>query len=274
MSKDLRNKVAQAISLLCAISDVKPDIELCYSGGKDSDVILELAKMANIPFTAIYKNTTIDPSGTIEHCRKNGVQIVEPEYTFFELIESKGFPTRRARFCCEKLKEYKIKDTAILGIRREESTARAKRYIEPTICRVYGKTSRVEQVLPILNWTLRDVCNFINERNITVAPYYYKLGTPDYTKRLGCIGCPLASDNGISDFKDHPKMLAKWIKHGQIYLDTHPNVNAHSKFGDACGMMAHNLFFKNYSQFEAASISLFGKPDWKQYLMDYFKIDL
>lgn len=36
-------------------------MELSYSGGKDSDVILELAKMSGIPFRPIYKKTTIDP---------------------------------------------------------------------------------------------------------------------------------------------------------------------------------------------------------------------
>ena len=139
MRPELQKKVDIAIRLLQSVAESKTDIELCYSGGKDSDVILELAKMACIPFTPIYKNTTIDPPGTIAHCEHNGVQIVQPKRTFFELIEAKGFPTRRARFCCSELKEYKIKDTAILGIRREESTAREKRYKEPTFCRMYSK---------------------------------------------------------------------------------------------------------------------------------------
>lgn len=110
-------------------------VELCYSGGKDSDVILELAKMAGIRFRAIYKNTTIDPPGTIRHCLRNGVEIVRSKESFFHLIQQKGFPTRRARFCCDVLKEYKILDTAIQGIRRSESTKRAANYKEPSICR-------------------------------------------------------------------------------------------------------------------------------------------
>lgn len=44
--------------------------ELCYSGGKDSDVILRIAQMAGIKYNAIYKNTTIDPSGTIKHAKR------------------------------------------------------------------------------------------------------------------------------------------------------------------------------------------------------------
>lgn len=48
-----------------------------------------------------------------------------PKERFFDIIARKGFPTRRARFCCEVLKEYKILDSAIQGIRRSESTKRA-----------------------------------------------------------------------------------------------------------------------------------------------------
>ena len=61
MRKELEKKIEQAIKLLRLMAENNDDIELCYSGGKDSDVILELAKMAGVKFTAIYKATTIDP---------------------------------------------------------------------------------------------------------------------------------------------------------------------------------------------------------------------
>lgn len=56
---DLQRKIDFAINLLRNIPQDGP-IEICYSGGKDSDVILDLAKWAGIPYDAIYKNTTID----------------------------------------------------------------------------------------------------------------------------------------------------------------------------------------------------------------------
>lgn len=68
-------KVARAIRLLQSIPKDGP-VEVSYSGGKDSDVILELAKMAGIEYRAIYKNTTIDPPGTIRHCKEKGVEIL------------------------------------------------------------------------------------------------------------------------------------------------------------------------------------------------------
>ena len=97
------------------------NIAIAYSGGKDSDVILELAKMAGIPYRAIYKATTIDPPKTIAHAREMGAEIIRPKKTFFQLISENGFPTRFYRFCCSVLKEYKICDRTILGIRRSES---------------------------------------------------------------------------------------------------------------------------------------------------------
>lgn len=62
-------------------------VEVCYSGGKDSDVILELTKMAGVNYEAIYKNTTIDPKGTLKHCKDNGCTIVQPKQSFFQIVE-------------------------------------------------------------------------------------------------------------------------------------------------------------------------------------------
>ena len=172
---DLNRKIDFAIKLLQSIPQDGP-IELSYSGGKDSDVILELAKMAGIPFEAIYKNTTIDPPGTIAHCKANGVTIINPKMSFLQIVEKKGTPSRFARFCCEILKEYKVHDRAIQGIRRCESTARAKRYKEPEYCRTYAKGEKVRIYLPILEWTDADVAQFINDRAIRCAPIYYDGG--------------------------------------------------------------------------------------------------
>lgn len=85
-------------------------LNLGFSGGKDSVVILDLAERSGIKYNAIYANTTVDPPGTISFIKKNypQVQIMHPEKSFFRLIEEKGFPSRLRRFCCEKLKELGI----------------------------------------------------------------------------------------------------------------------------------------------------------------------
>ena len=123
----LEKKVERALWLLrTAAADSDQPIEVSYSGGKDSDVILELARMAGVKYRAIYKNTTIDPPGTIKHCMENGVEVMRRK-SFAQVIQAKGFPNFLRRFCCAELKEYKVLDRSVQGIRRSESTKRAKR---------------------------------------------------------------------------------------------------------------------------------------------------
>ena len=177
VSKELKKKIDRAILLLQSVQHgYDGQIEVAYSGGKDSDVILQLAKEAGINYRAIYRNTTIDPPGTIAHVKRMGVEIRRPKENFFQLVARKGFPNRFSRFCCEILKEYKVLDKCIMGVRKSESSKRNNRYNEPTECRFYGsKTEKnhVEAIYPILDWTDDDVLNFILDRGIKVAPIYY-----------------------------------------------------------------------------------------------------
>ena len=168
MTGELDKKVRQSVSLIQkAVGDKV--VEVAYSGGKDSDVILELTKMAGVKYRAIYKNTTIDPVGTVKHCKEKGCEIVRPKngITFFKLVEQIGFPNRYKRFCCKHLKEYKILDMAIIGVRKSESMKRAERYKEPVECRFYGSKKKHAQVIyPILEWSDENVVEFIKERGI------------------------------------------------------------------------------------------------------------
>ena len=275
---EYERKVKFAINLLQSIPTEDGPIEVSYSGGKDSDVILELAKMAGIPYEAIYKQTTIDPPGTTAHAKEVGATIIRPKETFLQLIERKGWPTRRARFCCEVLKEYKVRDRAIQGIRRSESTARAKRYKEPEICRTYPHKEKAKIYLPILDWTDEDVERFITERGIKCHPLYYdENGKFRVERRLGCLGCPLASGNGRKDFEQYPKMLAAWIRAEKKYLETHPNVSAVRKFGNAYNMAYHNLFTNSYEQYlDRVTGGLFPENaiDTKKYIEDYFGLSV
>ena len=180
ITEDLQRKTDRAIRLLQGVQNgYDGEIEIAYSGGKDSDVILQLAKEAGIKYRAIYKNTTIDPPGTLGHVRGMGVEILRAKTSFFQLVAQKGFPSRFSRFCCEKLKEYKVLDKSVIGVRKAESRAREERYNEPTQCRYYGaKTEKnhVELIYPILEWTDEDVRDFIIDRKLKLAPIYYNSG--------------------------------------------------------------------------------------------------
>lgn len=85
MDESLDKKIDAAIKLLQ--STCKNEVvELCYSDGKDSDVILKLAKLAGIKYRAIYRCTTIDPPGTIAHCIENNIEIIRPSKSFLSLL--------------------------------------------------------------------------------------------------------------------------------------------------------------------------------------------
>ncbi len=276
---ELDQKIKDSIRILKMGAQDKT-VELSYSGGKDSDVILALAKMADISIRPIYKRTTIDSPGTIRHVRENGVEVIRPEKTFFQLIERKGFPTMRCRFCCDVLKEYKIMDDAIQGIRRSESTKRKKNYKEPFICRVYGsKKNHVNVILPILEWTDDDVRDFVEVYGIKCHPLYYdETGKFHVERRLGCLGCPLKSDRGLSDFRKYPGLVKCWLKAGKKWFER-PRIRdtgtgSRAKFDDVYQLFVHNVFFESYDDFNTLRNGLFGTVDCKAFLEDYFKIDL
>lgn len=250
---NLQEKIRRAVSLLASFA--KDDVvEVCYSGGKDSEVILELAKMAGIKYRAIYRNSTIDVPGTIRYVKSKGAEVMPPKVRFLELVERKGFPTRRCRFCCEKLKEYKILGKSVQGIRREESTRRAKLYSsdDPIICRLYNnsRSQHVQICLPILDWTEADELEFIQQRGLTLHPKYYDAdGNINIHTRLGCIACPLRYDHGLSDYKLYPKFAAAVIRAGKKWWDTHPNIKSREKFRDIYCLFAHNVFYDSYDKF-------------------------
>ena len=92
---DIKAKIDRAVKFLRSIPQDGP-IEVAYSTGKDSDVILELTRMSGIPHTAIYKNTTVDQRGSIHHAREMGVTVVQPKRNMLQIIENNGCWVKKA----------------------------------------------------------------------------------------------------------------------------------------------------------------------------------
>ena len=278
MDEELQRKVDRAIKLLLmtAPEDGSP-VEVAYSGGKDSDVILELTKMAGIPYRAIYKNTTIDPPYTLKHAKDMGAEVIMPKKNFFQLIEDNSFPNRFARFCCKFLKEYKVLDKAIMGVRRAESTKRAARYKEPTECRFYGsKKDYVEAIYPILDWTNQDVLEFIKDRGLKIHPIYYREdGSIDVERRVGCMCCPLASTRKrIEQFEKYPNMVKAYIRAGQKYREKHPDTKTTNMYANVYEWFCRDVFFERQWMWEDSRGGIFGEVDYKKFLEDKFNIVL
>lgn len=276
---ELDEKIKSAIRIL-QIAEKEAErydepVEIAYSGGKDSDVLLQLAKESGINYRTIYKNTTIDPPGTIQHVRENGVEVKQPKRPFFKIVEAKGFPSMFRRFCCAELKEYKILNVCATGIRTDESARRKKQNPSFEKCHIYSKNIRVREYAPIFDWTLNDVRNFVEDRHIKLAPLYYRDdGSIDFNRRLGCIGCPLKADRGVSDFKRYPQILRALLRAAKNYTHTHTiklfNNNIYDTF--FC-----NVFCHSYSEFKIrTSRDLFGETiNTKEYIEKFFntKID-
>lgn len=273
MNEELNTKIKRAIRLLRSYDVFCKDkyvLELAYSGGKDSDVILQLAKEAGINFKPIYKMTTLDPPGTIKHVKEMGVEIIRPDMNFFQLVERKGLPSRRMRFCCEKLKEYPINEKVIMGVRAAESIKRNKIYKEPTSCRIV-KSKHIEQVLPILSWTNQDIYEFIEDRKLKCAPIYYDdFGNFDVNRRLGCMCCPLQSyKKRLAEFRRYPKIALRYIESCKIYLQNHKNGKAYKKTnGDPYHFFLQDFLPLKKGQWDYIRYGIFGEMDYQKAFND------
>lgn len=276
---DLARKTEQAVRLIQTAGADGETVEVAYSGGKDSDVILDLTQKAGVNYRAIYHSTTIDPPGTIAHVKEKGGDIARPEKSFFQLIEQNGMPNRFQRSCCRLIKEHKTLDRAIYGIRKTESTERDKNYEEPTECRVYGKGRKkqtVEAFYPILYWTDEDVLNYIRQSGIKIHSLYYRDdGTIDPKRRLGCMCCPLAYyKKRLENFRRFPGMVKAYCRAAQKYRDAHPDVDTVKKYRDVYEWFTREVFFERQSWWEDhQTVVQFAPPiDYKTFLEQYFGI--
>ena len=130
------DKVHDSIERLRAFEPKDCPYWLAFSGGKDSCVILELAKMANVNFEAHYAVTSVDPPELVRFIKEKypevSMDIPHDKHgkpiTMWSLLRKKTYPpTRIARYCCEKLKESAGRGTiTITGVRWAESSNRAK----------------------------------------------------------------------------------------------------------------------------------------------------
>lgn len=172
----------------------------CFSGGKDSIVIKELARMAGVDVTWHYNITTIDPPELFRFIKREHPDVVRvpPRHgAFFRQMERRGFPTRRGAWCCEKLKEEGAPrgSTLILGVRADESTARAARWSEVHHDERFGTT----KILPAFTWAADEIWTFIRGQDLVYCGLY-----DEGWHRLGCVGCPKARP------RHRRRELARW----------------------------------------------------------------
>lgn len=183
-------KVNEAIDVIKLASQMseqyynKP-IQVAYSGGKDSDVILDLALKANVDFRAVHNLTTADAPETMRHIKKKFKALkargIEAEIvhardnngkrvTMWNLIpRKKSAPTRITRYCCSIFKESYGRDAIMLtGVRAKESVSRKNR----DAFEVIGKTKQ-----DVKRWDLKNAKEAYQDAQVLPEVYDCQLIT-------------------------------------------------------------------------------------------------
>ena len=229
---NLQSKIDYSIALLqkCEAMALDYDPEngfyLAFSGGKDSQVLYHLAKMAGVKFKAHMNLTSIDPPEVIRFVKKNypDVELIKPTMSIYDMaLKTHFLPTRKLRWCCAKYKEMSgAGKVTLIGIRHAESVRRSKRNEVETGDRKFsGDFDQFSEhkekmvISPVLYWTDKDVWDFLNGNNIE----HCKLYDEGY-KRIGCILCPMANRRQkLKDIQRFPHVKRKWVQTIQKLID-------------------------------------------------------
>lgn len=242
MRESLKRKLDYSIDLLRKAEkmalrlDPENGFWLAFSGGKDSQALYHVARLAGVRFKAHMNLTSVDPPEVIRFVKNQypDVELIKPRMSIYEMAKKKHLlPTRRFRWCCAEYKEISgMEKVTLIGIRKQESVRRSKRnevelgnhkfsgnfdqwseHEEKMVTCVEGKDKIL--VSPIIYWTERDVWEFLNENGIPHCELYDQ----GYT-RIGCICCPMSNARqkrrGVERW---PHVKRNWLKTIQWMID-------------------------------------------------------
>lgn len=214
---------------------------LAFSGGKDSQAVFHLCKLAGVRFQPYFNQTTLEPPELIHFVKRQypSTIFLRPRITFAKLcIRKKMLPTRKMRFCCKEFREICGAGYVVLtGVRKKESVRRRSREEIEVISRnenrnfrgtkkefyrhqrlaemqavdcVFGKDRIVMN--PIVYWSEADVWYFLNEIVRVEHCSLYDAGW----KRIGCLFCPMSSKAEIAreivEFPRYHALILRTIK--------------------------------------------------------------
>lgn len=188
-----------------------------FSGGKDSTALLIYLTNKKVKFEAVFCNTGWELPETLEYIDYIKKGLLKGELTELQnekykgmkdLIKKKDYiPTVHQRFCTDELKikpayEYikKYGSGVVMfnGVRRAESLKRAS--LEKS---VWDDVAGCWLWRPLLEWTDKEVMNYISANGYKINPLYKK-----GMKRVGCGPCIMISLKELAVLvKTHPERI-------------------------------------------------------------------
>ena len=207
----LKQLEAESIQIIREVAAEFDNPVMLYSIGKDSSVMLHLARKAffpgKLPFPLLHVDTTWKFKEMIEFRDKTvaklGMELIvhinpegiEQGVGPFTHGSSKHTDIMKTQALKQALDKYKF-DAAFGGARRDEEKSRAKERVysfrdskhrwdpknqRPELWNIYnGKVNKGEsiRVFPLSNWTELDIWQYIYLENIDIVPLYFSAPRP------------------------------------------------------------------------------------------------
>jgi sulfate adenylyltransferase subunit 2 len=208
---NLQRLEAEAIDILREVVAQAENPVMLYSIGKDSSVMLHIARKAffpgKLPFPLLHVDTTWKFHEMIEfrdraarevgfellvHINQDGLAQGIGPFTHGSAVHTDVMKTVALK---QALDKHRF-DVAIGGARRDEEASRAKERIfsfrsaqhrwdpkaqRPELWRLYNamkRTGESVRAFPLSNWTELDVWHYIYRENIPVVPLYFAKERP------------------------------------------------------------------------------------------------
>lgn len=259
-SEGLRKKMLHSVELLqkaekIALNyDAENGYYLAFSGGKDSQALFHITQLAGVKFCGHMNLTSVDPPEVIHFVKRNypEVELIKPGKSIFQhAVERQILPTMRVRWCCAEYKETAgAGKVTLIGIRKEESSRRAKRneveinnrkfsgdldglneYRQEQRAKRARRKSK-EQGVNITNADEEQTLGCIHgKESLLISPIIHwtekdvweflndVVRVPHCSlydegwHRIGCIGCPMSSHKQkMIENKRYPHVKRNWIK--------------------------------------------------------------